>query len=163
MKLKKSDIFEVIQVVDTDGVFIPDNLIIEDQSCKEFKYTRDNIFFYNKSKVVERNKRKRENLNRIINIKSICKDIPYHIYYMSSCLDLALYNKLNSTDDEKEEDSFEFVEKYENNLDSFIDYLCKSDFSKCESYLESWNFIKEGKHSLERYTNLGLCFKNIES
>ena len=33
-----------------------------------------------------------------------------------------------------------------------------SDFSCCDSYEDSWKFIKGGKHSLERYSNLRLCF-----
>ena len=31
-------------------------------------------------------------------------------------------------------------------------------FSCCDSYEDSWKFIKGGKHSLEHYSNLGLCF-----
>ena len=37
-------------------------------------------------------------------------------------------------------------------------FLCKSEFSCCDSYEDSWMFIKQGKNSLERYSNLGLCF-----
>ena len=44
------------------------------------------------------------------------------------------------------------------NIDDFISFLCNSDFSRCDSYEDSWRFIKDGKHSLERYSNLGLCF-----
>ena len=44
------------------------------------------------------------------------------------------------------------------NIDDFISFLCNSDFSCCDSYEDSWKFIKGGKHSLERYSNLGLCF-----
>ena len=36
-----------------------------------------------------------------------------------------------------------------------------SSFSVVGDFKESWEFIKEGKHSLERHTNLGICFKKI--
>ena len=63
-----------------------------------------------------------------------------------------------TTDKEKEDYALEFSEKYIDNIDDFISFLCNSDFSCCDSYEDSWKFIKGGKHSLERYSNLGLCF-----
>lgn len=43
----------------------------------------------------------------------------------------------------------------------FLQFLCESDFSVNTGYRESWDFIEEGLHSLERHSNLGLCFKEI--
>jgi hypothetical protein len=63
-----------------------------------------------------------------------------------------------TTDKEKEDYALEFSEKYIDTIDDFISFLCNSDFSRCDSYEDSWKFIKDGKHSLERYSNLGLCF-----
>lgn len=69
-----------------------------------------------------------------------------------------LYNLQNATDKEKEAYALEFSEKYIDIIDDFISFLCNSDFSRCDSYEDSWKFIKDDKHSLERYSNLGLCF-----
>lgn len=77
---------------------------------------------------------------------------------MSCNLDHVLYNLQNATDTEKEEYAFNFSEKYIDNIEDFILFLCKSEFSCCDSYEDSWMFIKQGKNSLERYSNLGLCF-----
>ena len=77
---------------------------------------------------------------------------------MSCNLDHVLYNLQNASDKEKEDYALEFSEKYIDNIDDFISFLCNSDFSCCDSYEDSWKFIKGGKHSLERYSNLGLCF-----
>ena len=49
--------------------------------------------------------------------------------------------------------------KYKDNIPEFLDFISNSDFSVVDGYKESWDFIKQDLHSLERYTNLGLCFK----
>ena len=81
---------------------------------------------------------------------------------MSCNLDHVLYNLQNASDEEKEEYALEFSERYIANINDFISFLCHSKFSRCESYEASWNFIKKGKHSLEQYSNLGLCFLSTE-
>lgn len=40
-------------------------------------------------------------------------------------------------------------------------FISESDFSVDGDYRSSWKFIKEYKHSLERHTNLGLCFPDV--
>lgn len=43
-------------------------------------------------------------------------------------------------------------------INEFIKFISESAFSQCTDYKESWNYIKQDKHSLERNSNLGLCF-----
>lgn len=78
---------------------------------------------------------------------------------MSCNLDHALYGKLNSTDEEKENDSYAFAKRYMENIPGFIKFISESDFSVMDSYPQSWQYIREGLHSLERHSNLGLCFQ----
>ena len=87
--------------------------------------------------------------------------IPYRAYYRSSNLDHVLYGKLNSSDEEKENDAYAFAKKYKDDIDGFLKDISDSDFSRMEGYKESWAFIKKECHSLERHTNLGLCFSDI--
>ena len=77
---------------------------------------------------------------------------------MSCNLDHVLYNKLNSTDEEKENNSYRFARKYKSDTEGFKEFISESDFSVGGDYLSSWKYIKEDKHSLERHTNLSLCF-----
>lgn len=70
---------------------------------------------------------------------------------------------MNSSDKEKEENAYKFAEKYKNDIPGFLRFISYSDFSRIEDYKESWNFIKEGVHSLERFTNFGLCFTDINN
>lgn len=69
-----------------------------------------------------------------------------------------LYDKLNSSDEEKENDSYSFACKYKSDTEGFVKFISESDFSVGGDYLSSWKYIKEDKRSLERHTNLGLCF-----
>ena len=81
---------------------------------------------------------------------------------MSCNLDHVLYNKLNSTDEEKERDSFQFAKRYKEKTEEFLSFICESDFSVTGDLKASWDFIKLDLHSLERYTNFGICFKEID-
>ena len=74
---------------------------------------------------------------------------------MSCNLDHVLYGKQNSTDKDKEYDAFQFARKYKNEIPEFLYFISKSDFSVIGNYKESWE-------SLQRHTNLGLCFTEQE-
>ena len=158
---KSGDFSRIIHITDMDGAFIPDNCVIDDEAEKKPQYSATEIRTCNKAGIEERNRRKRENLNRLASTSKVW-NVPYQIYYMSCNLDHALYGKLNSTDDEKEADSFAFANKYKEDIPSFIRFISESDFSVMGEYSESWQYIREGRHSLERHTNFGLCFETAE-
>jgi len=93
----------------------------------------------------------------------IISQIPYAAYYMSCNLDHVLYDKINSTDDMKENDAYAFAKKYKDDPDGFRKFICESDFSVKGTHKESWEFIQKERHSLERHTNLGLSFPDEQS
>lgn len=43
-------------------------------------------------------------------------------------------------------------------IDAFVRFIRESIFSQCTDYKDSWDYIKRNNHSLERNSNLGLCF-----
>ena len=137
---KPRDFSRIIHITDMDGAFIPDDAIVEDAAAVDPFYSVTEIRTQRKSGIENRNRQKRECLNRLSSASRIW-GVPYQIYYMSCNLDHALYGKLNSTDDEKEADAFAFAKKYRDDIPGFMKY------------------ISEGLHSLERNTNLGLCFQ----
>ena len=155
---KPGDFSRIIHITDTDGAFIPDDAVVEDAAAVKPLYSATEIRTQRKSGIENRNLRKRECLNRLSSASRIW-DVPYQIYYMSCNLDHALYGKLNSTDYEKEADAFAFAKKYRDDIPSFMKYISESDFSVVGSYPQSWQYISEGLHSLERHTNFGLCFQ----
>ena len=155
---KPRDFSRIIHITDMDGAFIPDDAIVEDAAAVDPFYSVTEIRTQRKSGIENRNRQKRECLNRLSSASRIW-GVPYQIYYMSCNLDHALYGKLNSTDDEKEADAFAFAKKYRDDIPGFMKYISESDFSVIRSYPQSWQYIREGLHSLERNTNLGLCFQ----
>ncbi len=157
-KFEPGDFSRIIHITDMDGAFIPDDAVVEDTAAVRPLYSATEIRTQRKSGIEKRNQRKRECLNRLFSTSRIW-GVPYQIYYMSCNLDHALYGKLNSTDDEKEADAFAFAKKYRDDIPGFMEYISESDFSVTGSYPQSWQYIREGMHSLERHTNFGLCFR----
>lgn len=104
-----------------------------------------------------RNRQKRQNLDKLYTCSQLW-NIPYRVFYMSCNLDHVLYNKLNSTAVEKENDAYAFALRYRNDIHAFQDFIYHSDFAVLVGYKESWKFIQSGTESLKRHTNLGLCF-----
>lgn len=156
-KLQNTDFDRIIHIIDTDGAFIPDANVVFGSCLPDPLYDLTEIKTANVSGICLRNQNKRNNIIKLVSTNAIWK-IQYKAFYMSCNLDHVLYNKLNSTDEEKEDDSFDFFEKYENDYQGFVDYICNSDFSVHMQYKESWKFIREGLNSLNRYTNVNLCF-----
>lgn len=156
--LKQVDFLGVIHIVDMDGVYISDNYIVEEAGLDKVLYSLSEIRCSNKQAIVKRNSEKRENLNRIIFQTTVWKSVPYKVYYMASNLDHVLYNKQNNDDEGKKKDSMEFSKKYKDDLNAFVNYMTTSDFAVIKDYKESWEFVKRDKHSLGRYSNLGMVF-----
>lgn len=77
---------------------------------------------------------------------------------MSYCLDHVLYDKLNSSDEEKEENSTAFAIKYKDDIEGFKKYISESSFSAQGDYLTTWKIVKSNGNSLLRYTNLWICW-----
>lgn len=161
MHFKQLHFQQVIHLIDMDGAYIPDSCILENLTADKPIYSLTNIQTDKREKLILRNEHKRSKIDKICGLKKVWESIPYRAYYMSSNLDHVLYGKLNSSDEEKENDAYAFAKKYKDNVDGFLEYISDSEFSKMESYKDSWNFIKKECHSLERYTNFGLCFADI--
>lgn len=158
----KKDFLEVIHIMDTDGAYISDDYIIENESVTDRPlYSLTGIETKHPSDIKNRNHNKSANMDRLQAQKTVWSNIPYHAYYMSCNLDHVLYNKLNSTNRDKEKDALTFACKYKDNLDEFLSFISDSDFSVCGDYKESWSFIRQDLNSLNRYSNLCICFKDI--
>lgn len=159
-RFKQKDFLKVVHLIDMDGAYIDDGCIVQDDRYEKPFYTTRNIFVKNIEKIVDRNERKRNNINKISSMPKVLKDIPYEAYYMSSNLDHALHNRINISDEEKEKCAYEFEDRFANDLPGFIEFMNNPSYCINTTMKESWQFIKVDRHSLERYTNFGLCFRN---
>ena len=151
---------EIVHILDMDGAYIPDNAVIEDKTAGKPVYTLTEIRTKDVKSICARNEKKRKCLERISTTLTVW-NIPYQAYYMSCNLDHVLHNKQNPCDAEKETDANAFARRYKNDIPGFVRFLCTSNFSVTGNYVESWNFIKQGLHSLERYSNFGICLQKI--
>lgn len=156
-KLNKNHIWQIVQIFDTDGTYIPNSAIVEGDTSNLF-YSTTEISCRNTQKAVDRNKWKKEMMDQLLALQDI-NGIPYRCFFMSSNLDHALYNMQNLTEEEKEEYSNRFYALFENREKLFIDFLNTDVVNGCpNSFPASWKYIKEELHSLERHTNLHIYF-----
>lgn len=155
--LTKGNILRIVHIIDTDGAFIPDELIQEDTDCRQIVYSENSIRCISKKNLIRRNHIKQQNLQKLLDTHNI-GGLSYSVYYMSSNLEHVLHNRINLTDEEKEELSYEFAEICAEKPEYFIQLMTSQTVYIDKSYRESWDFIKSGKHSLERHSNLALCF-----
>ena len=160
-RLRKSDMAEIVHIVDTDGAFIPDSFIFSDESLEKVMYKDDGIYARDRESLIRRNNIKRANLYRLISCKKI-RDIPYHVYYMSSNLEHVLAGKQNCTDAEKMMISHDFSLRYENRNSEFLHFIESEEISVSKNYLESWNFIEKELNSLKRHSNLNTFFQRMK-
>lgn len=157
-KLNKNNIWQIVQIFDTDGTYIPENAIVKGETDKFFYSTKE-ISCKDREKVIRRNKWKSETMDELLKLSDI-NGIPYRCYFMSSNLDHALYNKLNLSDEEKELYSNKFYEMFVDHEKLFINFLESDVVNGCpDTFPASWRYIKEELHSLERHTNLHIYFK----
>ena len=83
----------------------------------------------------------------------------YRLCFNSCNLEHVLHNALKDfSDDEKEEMSDAFAEKYKGHLPEFISFISDPDIAVSGTYRETWEFISKDKHSLQRHTNMHLIF-----
>lgn len=155
--LTKGNILRIVHIIDTDGAFIPDELIQEDTDCRQIVYSENSIRCISKKNLIRRNHIKQQNLQKLLDTHNI-GGLSYSVYYMLSNLEHVLHNRINLTDEEKEELSYEFAEICAEKPEYFIQLMTSQTVFIDGSYRESWDFIKSGKHSLERHSNLALCF-----
>ena len=156
-KIKKSDIWQIVQIFDMDGAYADDSRIVEGET-REFFYTEKEISCKNHEKISLRNKNKKELMEYLLSLQEI-KGISYEGYYMSCNLDHALYGLMNLSDEEKKKQTDSFYLAFWEHPELFLPFLEKYVVNGVpNSFPASWIYIKEDNHSLERHTNLHIYF-----
>ena len=154
---RKADMLQVVHLMDTDGAYVPDDAITEVATAQKTIYNPGQIIAASREQIIERNRQKRANMDRLA-LEPAIAGIPYLAIYMSCNLDHVLHNKLNSSDEDKGKDAIAFARKYRNDIEAFISFITESDFSVTGSRKETWDYIRHGYNSIYRHTNLGICF-----
>ena len=150
------DFVKVIHIADTDGVFTKNS--VNESEVEGIKYYEDHMEGDNVEAIERRNKHKAEILFKLYSTGKV-HDIGYRIYFNSCNLEHVLYGVLKDfSDEEKEEMSDVFAEKYDGNVNDFISFISDETVAVPGTYKTTWRFIEKEKHSLERHSNMHLIF-----
>ncbi|RCW58292.1 hypothetical protein [Halanaerobium sp. ST460_2HS_T2] len=156
---KKSDISEIIHLLDTDGAYISEDLIEKHDKDKNYYYV-DKLCTRHPENTKKRNNKKSKIMDRLSSHSKI-NGIPYKAYYLSCNLEHVLHNDANVDDNQKVEKAEEFSDSYFERELEFLDFIRKDSFAVEGEYEETWEFIKQGNNSLNRYSNLHLVFEDF--
>lgn len=157
--LKRSDIRLVAELTDTDGCFIPDEFIIQDDSAKHIDYSDGEIRTMFKESIEERNMKRRINLDFLISSSSLKGGIPYSIYYFSRNLEHAIYGISGHVNDGRKTTlAYRFSDRFGKDCKAFAGYLEDEGITPEGSYQKTWEAIQSGRESLKRHSNLLLLF-----
>lgn len=155
--LKKTDILKVVHLIDTDGAFVREDFIQEDD-VEGFIYSPEFIKARNIKNVLQRNQKKSAIINKLCTCPQI-SGIPYSMYYFSCNLEHVLHNECNMDGDKKEEVASEFADMFYGKEEDFVEFISKDEFAVPGDYKQTWEFIKRDNHSLKRYSNFHLFFQ----
>lgn len=163
------DIMEVVQICDLDGTFIPENHCKEydtDHSAEDgFIYDPPYIFGKSQQAVIDRNRRKAENIRYLLSLDSIkvkSKTRPYSVFFFSSNIDHYLHDKLNLSTRDKINAAEKFADKCDDDPEWFLKRICQhSQAIKGMSYEESWAYIMNDCNSVKRHTNFNLYINKL--
>ena len=152
------DVAKVVHVIDTDGVFIPESAIIEDDVGK-VEYYDKTIKCGNRSVVVGRNRKKAKALRKLLTVKTI-DNIPYELFFASCNMDHVLFGTANMAPELKGPSAREFADICKNpeDLDQSV---FNSNIRSDRSLVASWDYVQLGYNSLKRHTNLNILLDDL--
>ena len=155
---KASDLLEIVHLIDTDGAFIPDTAVINNAEAMHIQYTLQNIQTDDIEKIVERNQKKL-GLVKLLRSKTEINKKPYKMFYFSRNQEHVLHNEAKElTASEKNALADQFDDLYGDAPEAFLEFIKSKDFAVSGDYAETWKFIEDGIHSLERWSNFHLYF-----
>lgn len=158
-RVKLKDFLKVVHLIDTDAAYLSDDKIEENVLNNGTTYMSAKIIVRNKENIVDRNKRKRFNIQMLLDTEKL-KGVPYSLYYCSVNLEHAFHNNPNAcTVNQKIYLSNKMDDTYGDDPAAFIALLKSPEVCKFATYRDSWRYIQDEKNALERASNLYFAFK----
>jgi len=172
-----ASVVEVIHLVDIDGAYLNDNHILtaeEDEARRLPFYDTETscIIAKNRNVIIDRNLRKRRNLDTLVNTKRLritmaegeneSKDKPYRVFYFSSNLDHVLFDKANNESFNKVRDAKAFANQFYNDpVDMARELLNHEAASKALNYKDSWDLVMKEHDEIMRKTNIDVLVRDL--
>jgi hypothetical protein len=155
-----SDLAQVLHIMDTDGAFIDDSCVMKDDAT-ELTYRKDCIVARNPEFIKYRNHEKRKRMKELCAMHHLTyqtREIPYQAYYMSRNLDHALHNiSEDLSQEDKSQYARTFRSRYKDDIPGFLALINDTSLAVEGDYRQTWNYIAQGLHSLERNSNIHLA------
>ncbi len=162
-KFQSKDLECIIHLIDTDGAFIPASAIQHNSKAARIEYSETSIQTAHWDYILKRNQKKTILINILRGKKEINKK-PYKVFYFSRNMEHVFHNKIHELEKEEKMDLADcFDDKYGDNPQDFLSFIRSTDFATQGDYEETWDFIKQGTHSLERWSNFHLFFEKLKS
>ena len=167
--LYPKDVYQIIQIIDTDGAYIPDENVVQtirNAGDTQLPFYADGLIETDcVQNIIERNSQKRENLDKLVGLETIKVDrVPtkYSVYFFSCNIDHYLHNEANLHCASKRQVAQCFSDTYKDNPSKFLEYLRDDTHDlKDASYQESWNYIRSNTNSTKRHTNLSIWLDSV--
>lgn len=158
--IEKSDILKVIQIIDTDGAFIPSSQVKQSDTGKT-EYFETYIAAKNRDRLIRRNISKRKIVYKLVHSEEVA-GFPYEIYYFSRNIEHVLHGvSVELSDEKKEELAFEIADRYSERPEDFLKLLYQADFHVPGTYKCTWDYIMEKDNSLRRHSNMSVFFEKL--
>lgn len=156
-RLKKSDLLQIVHIIDTDGAFIPPERVIFGGK-EHAAYKETSIETLSVDSLRSRNEMKTKAASALSKLSHVEK-IPYALYYFSRNIEHVLHNRADSLSGrEKRIFSENFENTYANHPEDFIRFMQSREVAVRGSYSKTWEYILRGTNSLKRGSNFGLYF-----
>ena len=150
---------EIVHLIDTDGAFIPEGAIVDNPAAKHIQYSLQDIQTSDVQKIADRNCKKLALVN-LLKARGEINKKPYKMFYFSRNQEHVLHNNARDlTTSQKNALADQFDERYGDAPEAFLEYIKSKEFAVPGNYAETWNFIEDGVHSLERWSNFHLYFR----
>ncbi|MBE6665973.1 MAG: hypothetical protein E7603_07130 [Ruminococcaceae bacterium] len=156
-RLKKSDLLQIVHIIDTDGAFIPPERVIFGGK-EHATYKETSIETLSVDSLRSRNEMKTKAASALSKLSHVEK-IPYALYYFSRNIEHVLHNRADSLSGrEKRIFSENFENTYADHPEDFIRFMQSREVAVRGSYSKTWEYILRGTNSLKRGSNFGLYF-----
>lgn len=163
----------IVQVIDLDGAYIPDDLVEEDPHIPHTIYTDHGIIAKDRPSLIADHRTKASGTLTLLSHPGFRKTIggkprmiPYRLFYVSRNLEHAFRDwSANLSDDEKKSNSKDLGREFADDPALFEAMLTELWHKHGEpgSWRESWDYAMAGTHSLERGSNLRFVIPFVQS
>ncbi len=152
-----SDFIQIIHIADTDGAFTTG--CVQEAEIENIQYYEEYMKSSNVEATERRNRHKAAIMFKLYSTGKI-HNIRYRLYFNSCNLEHVLYNELKGfSNEEKEILSDDFADKYEGNLQGFLEFILDTSLAVPGTYRQTWKYIEKDKNSLHRHSNMHLIFE----